>query len=49
VSTPVDWDEVEAAADGEPLSFETDDVLDRVARVGDLFAEAATLRQELPG
>jgi bifunctional non-homologous end joining protein LigD len=49
VSTPVDWDEVEAAADGEPLSFETDDVLDRVDERGDLFAETATLRQELPG
>jgi bifunctional non-homologous end joining protein LigD len=48
VSTPVDWDEVEAAADGEPLSFETDDVLARVDERGDLFADAATLRQELP-
>jgi bifunctional non-homologous end joining protein LigD len=48
VSTPVDWDEVEAAADGDPLSFETDDVLARVDEHGDLFADAATLRQELP-
>src|SRR5690606_33033058 len=30
VSTPVTWDEVAAAADGAPLSFESDDVLDRV-------------------
>ena len=49
VSTPVDWDEVEAAADGEPLSFETDDVLARVEERGDLFAEAASVRQVLPG
>jgi bifunctional non-homologous end joining protein LigD len=49
VSTPVDWDEVEAAADGELLSFETDDVLARVEERGDLFAEAASVRQVLPG
>jgi bifunctional non-homologous end joining protein LigD len=49
VSTPVDWDEVEAAADGEPLSFETDEVLARVEERGDLFADSASVRQELPG
>lgn len=49
VSAPVTWDEVEAAADGEPLSFEAGDVLDRVAEHGDLFADAATLEQRLPG
>ena len=48
VSTPVTWDEVEAAAGGEPLTFEAADVLDRVAELGDLFAEALTLEQELP-
>jgi bifunctional non-homologous end joining protein LigD len=48
VSAPVTWDEVEAAADGEPLSFEAADVLDRVADLGDLFADAATLEQRLP-
>ena len=48
VSTPVTWDEVEAAADGEPLSFEAADVLDRVDEHGDLFAPTATLEQELP-
>jgi bifunctional non-homologous end joining protein LigD len=48
VSTPVTWDEVEAAADGEPLSFETTDVLDRVADAGDLFADTLTLEQQLP-
>jgi bifunctional non-homologous end joining protein LigD len=49
VSTPVEWDEVEVAADGETLSFEAGDVLARVEAHGDLFAEAATMRQDLPG
>jgi bifunctional non-homologous end joining protein LigD len=48
VSTPVTWDEVEAAADGEPLAFETDDVLARVDELGDLFADTLTITQELP-
>ena len=52
VSTPLTWDEVEAAAskrDEAPLSFEMQDVLDRVATHGDLFADVATLEQILPG
>lgn len=48
VATPVTWTEVEAGAEGADLSFEAPDVLDRVARLGDLFAPAATLRQSLP-
>jgi bifunctional non-homologous end joining protein LigD len=48
VSTPVTWDEVEAAAEGEPLAFETADVLARVADMGDLFAETLTREQRLP-
>jgi bifunctional non-homologous end joining protein LigD len=48
VSTPVAWDEVESAADGEPLSFEASDVLERVATLGDLFEATATLKQKLP-
>ncbi len=48
VSTPVAWDEVERGADGEPLSFEASDVVDRVATVGDLFAATLTLEQHLP-
>jgi bifunctional non-homologous end joining protein LigD len=48
VSTPVTWDEVEAGADGEPLTFEAGDVLKRVDEQGDLFAEVLSLRQELP-
>jgi bifunctional non-homologous end joining protein LigD len=48
VSTPVTWDEVEAAAGGEPLSFEIQDVLDRVDSNGDLFADMLTVEQRLP-
>ncbi len=48
VSTPIDWDEVSDGADAEPLEFTADEVLDRVERRGDLFAETATLEQELP-
>jgi len=50
VSTPVRWDEVEAAvAAGDPalLTFEMHDVLGRVERHGDLFAEVLTARQSL--
>lgn len=49
VSTPVTWDEVAAGADGEPLVFEANEVLDRVERQGDLFAPAVTVEQDLPG
>lgn len=48
VSTPVTWDEVAAAAVGEPLSFESADVLARVEELGDLFAPTVTEVQELP-
>ena len=51
VSTPLAWDEVEAAleaGDREALRFEAPDVLARVAEVGDLFAPALELRQALP-
>ncbi len=48
VSAPVTWDEVTAAAEGDPLSFEAPDVLDRFEEGGDLFASAATVEQELP-
>jgi bifunctional non-homologous end joining protein LigD len=52
VSTPLRWDEVEAAAEsGDPdeLSFTSDDVLARVAEHGDLFAPVAVIEQPLPG
>ena len=51
VSTPLAWDEVEAlAAGGDPESVQMspEQVLNRVAERGDLFAEAATLEQPLP-
>lgn len=49
VSTPVTWDEVAAAAAGDaPLVFEAGEVLERVERLGDLFAPTLTIRQQLP-
>ena len=51
VSTPVSWEEVERAAkreDAASLVFETDDVLKRIERDGDLFAPVLELKQELP-
>jgi bifunctional non-homologous end joining protein LigD len=48
VSTPITWDEVAIGADGEALSFETADVLARIDEMGDLFADTATLEQQLP-
>jgi bifunctional non-homologous end joining protein LigD len=51
VSTPVTWEEVEAALerdDRECLVFEAADVLERIERHGDLFAPVLELKQELP-
>jgi len=48
VSTPISWDEVSDGANGEPLVFESHDVLDRVEEYGDLFASTSTLEQQLP-
>lgn len=50
-STPIAWDEVEAAAEHEDaasLVFEAGEVLERVAEQGDLFAPVLELKQELP-
>jgi bifunctional non-homologous end joining protein LigD len=47
VSTPLDWDEVEAA-DPDALVFEAGDVLERVEERGDLFAPVVELEQRLP-
>jgi bifunctional non-homologous end joining protein LigD len=50
-STPLEWDEVEAAAesgDASALVFTIDDVRARIAAKGDLFAPLLTQRQELP-
>ena len=52
VSTPVTWDEVAGcAASGDPerLVFDADEVRDRVAEQGDLFAPVVSLVQRLPG
>ena len=52
VSTPVSWAQVQAchdAGDPDTLTFDTDEVLDRVARDGDLFAMLLSTTQELPG
>jgi bifunctional non-homologous end joining protein LigD len=51
VSTPLRWEEVEAAAEhGDPgaLAFTSADVLERVAEHGDLFAGVLELEQTLP-
>jgi bifunctional non-homologous end joining protein LigD len=51
VSAPVTWDEVQSCLDSrdpERLSFETGDVLGRVAEQGDLFAILLSAHHELP-
>jgi bifunctional non-homologous end joining protein LigD len=51
VSTPLEWDEVEAAleaGDAEALVFDHAAVLDRVAAKGDLFAPLLSEEQALP-
>ncbi len=51
VSTPLLWKEVEAAAkkkDASKLVFETEDVLKRAEKHGDLFEPVLTLKQKLP-
>jgi hypothetical protein len=50
VSTPVSWDDVTAAvtaADARTLVFETNEVLGRVASIGDLFAPVLAPAQRL--
>jgi bifunctional non-homologous end joining protein LigD len=52
VSTPLEWDEIEAAceaSDPDRLVFDHADVLRRVAERGDLFAPLLTEKQKLPG
>lgn len=46
VSTPLTWDEVSDMS--EPLVFTAGEVLERVERLGDLFAPVQTLEQEIP-
>jgi bifunctional non-homologous end joining protein LigD len=51
VSTPVTWQELEKArksGDPEKLAFDSDTVLRRVQKLGDLFEPVLTLKQKLP-
>jgi bifunctional non-homologous end joining protein LigD len=51
VSTPVTWDEVEHALkkkDAKLLVFESKQTLERVEKMGDLFAPLLSLKQKLP-
>ena len=52
VSTPVSWDEVQACAGGdvplEEMRWEIDQLLERVAEVGDLFDGVLATEQTLP-
>jgi bifunctional non-homologous end joining protein LigD len=51
VSTPLKWEEVEAALkkkDADLLVFEAAQVLKRVEKMGDLFAPVLKLKQKLP-
>ena len=51
VSTPLEWDEVEAAldaGDASMLSLGPPEVLERVERHGDLFEPLLQLEQRLP-
>ena len=51
VSTPLTWDEVKSALKGRKLSkltFQSDQALQRMAKLGDLFAPVLTLKQKLP-
>jgi bifunctional non-homologous end joining protein LigD len=50
VSTPVSWDEVEAALkkkDASRLSFTSDEVIKRVEKLGDLFSPVLSLKQKI--
>jgi bifunctional non-homologous end joining protein LigD len=51
VSTPVSWDEVKrclSKKDPNLLVFESQQVLERVEKMGDLFAPVLTEKQKLP-
>jgi len=51
VSTPVKWDEVESCCKkGDPdlLVFDSNAVLERVKKQGDLFASVLKLKQKMP-
>jgi bifunctional non-homologous end joining protein LigD len=51
VSTPVTWKEVEQCLkkrDADMLVFTSDQTLERVNKMGDIFAPLLTLKQKLP-
>lgn len=50
VSTPVTWEEVQAARKGKAasLSFDPDTVVKRIGELGDVFAPVLQLKQKLP-
>ncbi|MEV6609763.1 DNA ligase D [Kutzneria sp. NPDC051319] len=48
VSTPITWDEVTACRRPQDLVFTAEEVLDRVEKMGDVFADLATTRVALP-
>lgn len=48
VSTPVTWDEVEAARSKEDLTFDTQAALGRLEQHGDLMAPVLSQQQKLP-
>ncbi len=51
VSMPLRWDEVEALAENGDVAcvtFEAAEAIDRLTRVGDLFAPVLTMEQQLP-
>lgn len=48
VSTPITWDEVRACRRASQLIFTADDVLERIAGLGDLFADIDDTRAPLP-
>ena len=51
MSTPVTWEEVQKCLkkrDSQVLVFDSKQVLERVAKLGDLFAPVQTLKQRLP-
>jgi bifunctional non-homologous end joining protein LigD len=49
VSTPVTWEEVRGCRRPQQLVFTAEQVLDRVEKLGDLFAILAQTRTALPG
>ena len=48
VSTPLTWEELEAAGGTDELAFTADEVLERLDEHGDLFAPVLELEQGLP-